>query len=125
MIIDDRKSWKSHIKHVHNKLSLSSSVLRKAKHILDHKSLHILYCSLVLPYLNYCADVRGNTCQSKCTLSSPSILQKKVIGLIQNSDYRDHTNVLFLKLKKNMDLLHFQTAQIMCKSINNLLPGNF
>ena len=47
--IDDKINWKSHIKHVQSKLSRSISVLSKAKHILDHKSLHILYCSLILP----------------------------------------------------------------------------
>lgn len=45
------------------------------KRIRDHKSLHILYCSLVLPYLQYCAGVWGNT-----TINTPQslfILQKK------------------------------------------------
>lgn len=32
------------------------SVLSKANHVLDSKALHPLYCSLVLPYLNYCLD---------------------------------------------------------------------
>ena len=31
-----------------SKLSQSISVLCKAKHVLDHKSLYIIYCSLVL-----------------------------------------------------------------------------
>lgn len=35
VIINDKTSCKSHIKH---------TVLTKAKHILDLKSLHILYC---------------------------------------------------------------------------------
>ncbi len=47
VIIADKKYCKSHRKHVQNKLSRSVSVLSKTKHILDHRSLHILYCSLV------------------------------------------------------------------------------
>ena len=47
--IDDQISWKSHIKHVQAKVSRSIAVLNKAKHVLDYKSLHILYCSIVLP----------------------------------------------------------------------------
>ena len=46
MTIDDRISWKAHIKHV-----------------LEQRSLHILYCSLVLPYLSFCVEVLGNVCK--------------------------------------------------------------
>lgn len=124
VIIDDKINWKSHIKHVHSKLSRSISVLSKARHILDHKSLHILYCSLILPYLHYCAEVWGNT--YKCSIQSLFILQKRAIRIIHNTGYREHTNLLFLKSKtfKFIDLVHFQTAQIMYKAIHNKLPGN-
>ena len=122
--IEDKINWKSHIKHAQSKLSRSISVLSKAKHILDHKSLHILYCSMILPYLQYCAEVWVNT--YKCTIQSLSILQKRAIRIIHNTGYRDYTNVLFLQSKtlKFTDLVNFRTAQIMYKAINNLLPGN-
>ena len=51
VIIDHKLCWKPHTKHIQSKVSRSISVQSKAKHVLDHKSLHILYCSLVLPYL--------------------------------------------------------------------------
>lgn len=35
-IVDEKISWKPHIKHVQSKLSRSISVLSKAKHFLDH-----------------------------------------------------------------------------------------
>lgn len=124
VITDDKLNWKAHVKHIQNKLSRSISVLSKAKHFLDHKSLHILYCSLILPYLYYCAEVWGNT--YKCTIQSLSILQKRAIRIVHNTGYTDHTNSLFLKSKtlKFIDLVDFQTAQIMYKAKNNLLPGN-
>ncbi len=65
--IDDKISWKSHIKHVQNKVSRSISVLYKAKHLLDYKSRHILYCALILPYLNNCVEVN-------CTSSWHSLI---------------------------------------------------
>lgn len=124
VIIDDKLNWKSHINHIHNKISRSVSILSKVKHILDHKALHILYCSLIAPYLNYCAEVWGNT--YKCSLSSIFILQKRALRIIHKTGYRDHTNPLFLKSKilKFTDLVHFLTAQIIYKAINNLLPDN-
>ena len=84
----------------------------------------ILYSSMILPYLNYCAEIWGNT--YKCTLQPLSVLQKRAIRIIHNTGYREHTNPSFLKSKtlKLTDVVHFQTAQIMYRAINNLLPGN-
>ena len=97
VIIDDKINWKPHSKHVQNTLSRSISILSKAQYILDHKSLHILYCSLILPYLTYCAKVWGNA--YKCTLQSLSILQKTAIRIIHNASHKDHTNSQFLQSK--------------------------
>lgn len=124
VIIDDKICWKPHIKHVQSKLSRSISVLAKAKHILDQKSLHILYCSLVLPYLDYCAEIWGNTYKS--TLQPLCILQKRAVRIVHNVGFREHTNLLFVKSKflKFFDIVDLQTAQIMYKASNKLLPGN-
>ncbi len=124
VIIADKINCKSHRKHVQNKLSRSVSVLSKTKHILDHRSLHILYCSLVWPYLHYCAEVWGNT--SKCPLQSLFISQKRATRIIPNTGYRDHTNSLFLKSQtvQFADLVCFQRAQTMYIANKNLLPGN-
>ena len=45
-------------------MSKSNFVLNKAKYVLDYKSMHILYFCLILPYLNYCVEVWGNTFMS-------------------------------------------------------------
>ncbi len=50
------------------------------------------------------------------------VAKKRAIRIINKIGYRDHTNSLFLF--KFIDLVHFQTAQIMYKAKNNLLPGN-
>lgn len=124
VIIDDKICWKPHIRHVQSKLSRSISVLAKAKHALDHKSLHILYCSLILPYLNYCSEIWGNTYKS--TLQPLVILQKRAIRIVHNVKFREHTNILFLKSKmlKLFDLVEFKTAQFMYKARYRLLSGN-
>ena len=99
-------------------------MLGKTKHILDHKSLHILYCSLVLPYLNYCVEIWGNT--YKTNLKPLCILQKKAIRIANKAGYLDHTNILFLQshIMKLMDLVEYKTALIMYKARKNILPGN-
>ena len=98
--------------------------MAKAKHFLDNKSLHILFCSLVLPYLNYCTEVWGNT--YKGSLEPLFILQKRAIRIIHNVGYREHTNSLFVqsKITKLYDIVEFQTAQFLYKARNNLLPSH-
>lgn len=124
VIIDDKISWKPHIKHVQSKVSRSIAVINKAKKVLDNKSLHTLYYSLVSPYLQYCAEVWGNN--YKTSLYSLTILQKRAIRIIHKVGYQEHTNPLFLKSKllKITDIVQYQTAQIMFKAKNKLLPGN-
>ena len=79
---------------------------------------------MVLPYLNYCVEVWGNTYHN--SLKSLIILQKRAIRIIHNTGYLEHTNSLFLQSKalKLLDLVEFQKGVIMFKARNNLLPGN-
>lgn len=58
-----------------NKVSKSTSIMNKVKQVLDYNSLWILCCSLILPYLTCCVEVRGNN--YKNTLNLLFILQKK------------------------------------------------
>lgn len=94
----------------------------KTRHILDHKALYTLYCSLVLPYLSYCVEVWGNTYKS--TLQALCIRTKSH----KNSEqcWIAGTHNLFLKKHalKLRELVEFKTAQIMYMARNNLLPGN-
>lgn len=122
--IDDKLCWKPHITHVKYKIARSIAVINKAKHVLDYKSLHTLYCSLVLPYLHYCAEVWGNN--HKSSLQSLVILQKRALRTIHKVGYREHTNPLFLqsKLLKFTDIVSYQTALIMYKAKNHQLPKN-
>ena len=58
---------------------------------VDEKILLLLYNTLVLPHLNYCAEIWGNTYDS--TLKELIILHKRVIRIIGNLNYREHTGL--------------------------------
>ena len=117
-------SWKSDIKYIQNKVSKSTAILKRARQVLDNRALHILYCSLVLPYLTYCVEVWGNN--YKTSLQSLVTLQKRAIRYVHKVSYLDHTNLLFLKSKliKFSDLVVFQTLQLVFKAKIKLLPIN-
>ena len=59
--IDDKMIWKDHISYISNKLAKSISILHRVNLTLDSRALRLLYYTLVLPYISYCAIILGNT----------------------------------------------------------------
>lgn len=59
--LDETLTWKSHILHVKNKMAKSLFILNKVKYSLPYHTMKMLYCSMILPYLNYCVEIWGNT----------------------------------------------------------------
>jgi len=55
--IDQHLSWSEHISQVKTKISKNCGVLNKLKHFLPQSTLLLIYNSLILPYLQYCAIV--------------------------------------------------------------------
>ena len=109
--IDHHLNWKDHIAYISSKLSKSTAVIHKTSHVLDTKTLTLLYNAIIFPYLNYCVEVWGNT-------------YKKVIRIVCHAKYLDHTSSLFHKLRllKSPDTVHFNTCIFMYKAFHNLLP---
>ena len=124
VLIDHNLSWKQQVNQVRSKISRSIGVLSKVRHLLNCKSMNILYCSLILPYLSYCVEIWGNAC--KTTLKPICTIQKRAMRLVNNVGFHNHTNPLFIKLKalKFMDLVDQKTALILFKARINMLPPN-
>ena len=59
VIIDHKLCWKPHIQYIKGKLAKSVGILYRTRELLNRKCLHILYSSLVVPYLSYCVEVWG------------------------------------------------------------------
>ena len=82
------------IKLVTLKLIKVSGIIFRTKRVLHYDSLYTLYCSLFLPYINYCSEIWGNTYKTR--LNYIILIQKKVIrdicGII---DMRTNTSPLF------------------------------
>ena len=45
---------------IQSKISKTTAIIYKASHILTERALYVLYCSLVLPCMTYCAEILGN-----------------------------------------------------------------
>ena len=82
-------------------------MLNKVKDFLPSFVLKILYYAHVNSTLNYCTPIWGNTSFSH--LQSLILMQKRIIRIISQSQYRDHTQPLFKqnKILKLTDLSRF------------------
>ena len=121
---DDKLTWKHHIDLVKSKLSRSCAIMYKASFLIDRRGMHVLYYSLFLPYIMYCAEIWGNSYSTSSTCLF--ILQKRVIRLICGATRMDHTNMLFYHqhILKLPGVVTLKTAIIMFKAFHNLLPVN-
>ena len=86
VLIDDCLTWKNHIDCISKTISRNIGVMNKLKHFVPNRILHTLYCTLVLPYLNYGVLIWGDTCKSY--LNKLIKLQKWAIRTVSNSHYR-------------------------------------
>ena len=122
VIIDHRLNWKEHVSQVTIKLNKILAIFYKIRYKLSSDSLYILYCSLFLPYINYCCEIWGNTYISN--VNKVFILQKKCIRIIGNANYRDSTKDLFcsLRIVKFFDLVKLKTCEYIFRALNSLLP---
>ena len=90
--------------------------------MLNYDSLYTLYCSLFLPYINYCSKIWGNTYKTK--LNYIILIQKKVIRAVCGiNDMRTNTSPLFYKcgILNFVDLIAYKTLIVMFK-VKNVLP---
>ncbi len=125
VLIDESLTWKNHIDCVSKTISRNIGIMNKLKHYVPDHILHTLYCTLVLPYLNYGILVWGNTC--KTYLNKLVKLQKWAIRTVSNSHYRSHTGPIFSKYKilKVNDMYNLELGAFMFKYSTNGLPNVF
>ena len=92
--IDENLSWKNHIDGITKTISRKIGMINKLKFFIPERVLRTLYCTLVLPYINYGILIWGKAC--KTYLEKIHKLQKWAVRIISNSHYRSHS-ALFSK----------------------------
>lgn len=58
--VDENLKWDNHINETSKKISRNIGIMGRVKSFLSSRELLLLYNSLVLPHINYCAMVWGN-----------------------------------------------------------------
>ena len=125
VLIDENLTWKNHIDCISKTISRNIGVMNKLKHYIPNRILHTLYCTLVLPYLNYSIIIWGDTCKSY--LDKLIKLQKWAIRTVSNSHYRSHSGPLFAKnnLLNITDMYTLELGVFMYKFSIDDLPMAF
>ena len=125
IIIDENLTWKKHIDVISKTISRNVGMLTKMKHYVPGYILYSLYCTLVLPYINYGILIWGNTC--KTYLDKIFKLQKWAIRTISHEHYRSHTGPLFKKhnVLNVFDSFKLELGVFMYKHKTKLLPQTF
>ena len=93
--VDDLLNWNYHITYVKTQLSKSVGTIYQCGHLLNGRSMHILYCSLFLLYLTYWVEMWGNTYP---TTINGIVLLQKIIRIMYGAKRVDHRNPLFQQL---------------------------
>lgn len=124
VLIDCKITWKDHITSIASKLSKSIAIIYRASLILNDSAIYTLYCTLFLPYLNYCSVVWGNT--YKTTIMPLVLKQKRIVRIICRAKFLEHTDELFrnLKVMKLSQLIDLNTSVFMFKAFHEQLPQN-
>ena len=113
------------ISHACKKISKSIGRIYRARFYLLAGTKLSLYYTLIYPYLSYCNTAWSFTYFSN--LSRIFLLQKRIVRVLTNSNYRAHTAPLFSKLKilSIYQLNSFYIGKFMFSYHNQLLPPSF
>ena len=125
IIIDSNLTWIPHINSISKKCSKNLGVLNKIKHFLPERHMYQLYCSLIMPYLNYGILLWGNA--NKEHISKIFKIQKRALRIISNSPYLSHTQPLFERYNA-LDINNMYKKELclfMYKYHKGLLPNSF
>ena len=78
--IDKQLKFSAHISNVSNIISRNVGIIARSRYFSDKKRTHLLYNTLILPYLNYCCLIWGINYKSQ--LKTIITLQKRAARLI-------------------------------------------
>ena len=97
VIIDKKLSWKEHISYICGKVAKGIGIISKVRKHLNENTFLDLYYLFKYPYLTYCKQVWGLSCQSY--MNALVRLRKIAVKIIWSVHPRTHTDPLFTELK--------------------------
>lgn len=97
LILDNKLTWKEHIKYVKSKLISLTGVLRSVVRCLPRKVCYIIYNSLVKPHIDYLIQIWGSA--AKTNLISLQRAQNKLIKILFRYNFLTATEKIYKETK--------------------------
>ena len=112
--LDEHLTFKQHINFLCSSILRCIGAINRVKHILPHKALTSLYFALIQSRLQYCIAAWGHSNHVQNLLLDP-LIQKRAIRIINNKNYRHHTDPLFKanQISKITDLYKYHVSSFM------------
>ena len=120
ILIDEKLNWKHHVEEVKKKLTNNTYVIASNKNVLPLKIRKTLYNSFIKPYMDYGAEIWGNTGKKAIVK-----VQKRCMRLITGTpNFIAHTAPMFrsLRILKFEDVIDQKMAKLCYKSKEMTLP---
>ena len=111
--IDNKLSFLKHINYLSGKISRSTGIFYRIRRFLPLKARIQFYYCFIYPYLSYCVIVWGATFPTH--LTNIIVQQKRIIRLIGDRSYLEHTTPLFYsyRLLKFEDIFRYSVSLYM------------
>ena len=100
LFIDDGLTWKSHVKHICQKLSRTCGIISKIRHCVDMKTRKMIYYALGYSYLRYGNIIWGNA--SKSVLKLLMITQNRILPIMTFNELGAEISILVQNRKKKI-----------------------
>ena len=113
VFIDNKLSFKNHVKYITNKISRNSGIFYEIHKNLPIKARLNYYYGFIYPYLTYNVIIWGNASES--FIRDIRTQQKRFVRTLADVSYYEHTNPLFYKYKilKFTDIYKYNVAIYM------------
>ena len=122
--LDETLSGFEHCEEVSKKLSRANGILAKARHYVSLNHLKNIYYATFSSHLYYGCQVWGQSSQT--IIDKISLLQRKSVRIMTNSDFNAHTDPLFknLKILKVKDNLFLQNCLFVHDFFHDNVPNS-
>jgi hypothetical protein len=84
--IDDKLSWKEHIKHLESKISALIGILAKIRYKINKEVSNLIYDTLIFPHLDYCNIIWSSG--YKTTINKLESLQARALRICNRLNYK-------------------------------------
>ena len=124
--IDNRLSWKDHIKHLESKLAQSCGAIARIRRITNQQCLRVLYYAHVYSYLQYAilswSSANKNAMKKLTSLHNRCIRLMCLHGPLYDLNFSAKELFKNLKILTTEDICKFEMANFMHKVSNKRVP---